>query len=139
MFKNKTKNKQTEKNPCCRTTVRMPLSEKHDPNFLPEKPLGIFAFPTSPIPSSHPRHVFFRPFELPVSLLFLSNLLHTRSVRCCVSPTSYCCVYHPSICLHSLQRQLCFVWRGKRKQECPPTTTHTHTHTPATQMDHTTL
>lgn len=129
----------------CRTTVRMLLSERHDPNFLPEELPGNFAFPNSPspllssvfsfIPSKQPNsHYFFLIFPIPD----LSGTVPPYPPQ-----TSYCCVYHSSICLHSLQRQLCFVWRGKRKQECPPPNTHTdihmHTQTPATQMDHTTF
>lgn len=117
--KKKQINKQLENN------CNMLLSERHDSNFLPEEPLGIFAFPTSPILGMFS---FVPPSCLSPSYFFLIFLIPGLSGAVCVPPTSYFCVYHPRICLHSLQRQLCFVWRGKGKQECRPTK-HTHTHT----------
>lgn len=123
------------------TTVSMLLSGRHDPNFWPEEPLGIFAFPTSPIQSSILGMFSFVPSNLPNSLqFFLIFPIPELSGAVCVTPSFCCCVYHPSICLHSLQRQLCFVWRGKGKQECTPIpNTRAHIQTPVTQMDHTTV
>lgn len=123
----------------CGTTVSMLLSERHDPNFLPEEPLGIFAFPTSPIlgmfsfvPPKQPNSLhFFLIFPIPD----LSGAVCTPHILLLCLSSQHLPAFPPETALLCLERQ--------RKTGMPPHTplhhTHTHTNTSVTQMDQTTV
>lgn len=111
----------------CRTTVSMLLSERHDPNFLPEEPLGIFAFPTSPIPSPILGMFSFVPPKRPNSLYFflifpipdLSGAVCTPHILLLCLSSQHLPAFPPETALLCLERQ--------RKTGMPPTPPLHHT------------
>lgn len=104
-------------------------SQQADPNSLPaNRP----AF-SSLYPPLLPHCVLFTPpHPLPSTL----SQNHSDLAATCV-PASYRCVYHPSICLSSFQREGLFCLEGQKKtltSKTPPPPQNPHG--PPAQMDH---
>lgn len=116
-----------QKKNCCRTTVSMLLSERHDPNFLPEEPLSFFAFPTSPIPSPILSMFSFVPLScLSPSYFFLIFLIPSLSGAVCVPPHPTAVFIIPAFACIPSRDSFALFGEAKENRNIPPPHTHKH-------------
>lgn len=107
-------------NVCCyNVCVCVFLVGKTWPQFLTSKPLSVFFFF---LPSSSSSLCFvYSPWSSPTPP-FLSTLPQTHSDLAAVcAPAAYRCVYHPSICLYFLQRELVLFGEAKENSDVEDT------------------
>lgn len=118
----------------CRTTVSMLSPERHDPNFLPEEPLGIFAFPTSPISSPILSMFSFITPKWPNSL-YSFLIFPIPDLSGAVYPPHPTAVFIiPAIACIPSRDSFALFGEAKENRNAPPPP-----HTPVTQMDQTTV